>query len=330
MTRKNRGTQAFTLIELLVVVAIIALLISILLPTLSRAKEQARIAKCLANMRSIAQAANSYIMDKGDVVFTFPPGYVDDEFDFPNYRYYTEFIWGGDVPDATRGQWDPTQGPNPVNDADVYCFPPDRRPMNKYLDPEMSWSDRLRVKGNHERYKRPSQAPDYFRCPSDKTCAVPMVEMSDPPYDADTPYQTWKFWGTSYPINWYWAYFYEADGMNFLTALAGRRGSNAKNGMGKALLSSKMTNGASEFILFYENQMNFALENARPRGYANPEPRELYGWHGQEDYHTAAFLDGHAKYGYYDTRFIDGPGWTTWPNKSEWEKSPTWSQYVDN
>ncbi len=324
MAQPQRKNRAFTLIELLVVVAIIALLISILLPTLSRAKEQARIAKCLANMRSIAQAANSYVMDKGDLVFTFPPGYYDEEFDFPHYAYYTEFIWGGDVPDATRGQWDPSQGGNPVNISDVYCFPPERRPMNKYLDPEMSWSDPLRIKGNRERYFRASQAPDFFRCPSDKTCAVPDAGANDPPYDADTPYQTWKFWGTSYPINWYWAYFYTADGMDLLTVLAG------PPKKGKALLSSKNTSGAAEFILFYENQMNFAMENARPRGFTQVPPRELYGWHRQEDYHVAAFFDGHAKYGYYDTNYIDGPGWTTWPNKSEWEKSPTWSSYVDN
>lgn len=63
-----RKSRAFTLIELLVVVAIIALLISILLPSLGRAREQAKLTKCGANLKAIFTACASYSAQNDDIV----------------------------------------------------------------------------------------------------------------------------------------------------------------------------------------------------------------------------------------------------------------------
>jgi len=78
----RRGALGFTLIELLVVVAIIALLISILLPSLNRARQAAKTAVCAAGLHGFGQGAAMYESrydsfapnDPFDLMPSCPPG----------------------------------------------------------------------------------------------------------------------------------------------------------------------------------------------------------------------------------------------------------------
>lgn len=78
-----KRNNAFTLIELLVVVGIIAVLVGILLPTLSRAREAAKRTTCQANLRSIGQAIRTYMDDHNGV---YPPMAHFREEDIATFR----------------------------------------------------------------------------------------------------------------------------------------------------------------------------------------------------------------------------------------------------
>lgn len=76
MKVRSRKVRGFTLIEVLVVVAIIALLIAILLPSLQAARRHAKSAVCLSNCKHIGQAVADYLfLSKG----IYPPSYVYPE-----------------------------------------------------------------------------------------------------------------------------------------------------------------------------------------------------------------------------------------------------------
>ncbi len=94
MRENNQPKCGFTLVELLVVIAIIALLMGILLPALGRARELARRAVCMANVRRLSISIKLYIDNYDD---RFPPDRLRDPAAFitvgPYKRYRPRWIW---------------------------------------------------------------------------------------------------------------------------------------------------------------------------------------------------------------------------------------------
>jgi len=89
--RKGRG---FTLIELLVVIAIIGILAAMVFPVFARARESARKAVCLSNVKNIALAIQMYLADNND---TLPPA----EHRAEAIEFFESVPGGGDE----FGQW---------------------------------------------------------------------------------------------------------------------------------------------------------------------------------------------------------------------------------
>lgn len=263
--RRMQRKPAFTLIELLVVISIIALLVSILLPSLTAARDEGQRLKCLANLKGIGEAAqNNGLSDPSGIL------HAQSVSGKSAWRGLGAWDFGGN--DGRCGPQSSAWN-GPVANLGVMT-----RPYNiAQAGPTLSQG---------------SQFPQY-RCPGDAGVAR-IAPNYEPEFgdmspctilDAEVRYESmYDAFGNSYQGDFIWFQGFES-------------GSPVAKRFGSFLLPSSRMKAPSELLLFYEArfaQAFLSTEEMLDSGLTEVAG-DIPGWHGRLGEFNILHCDGAAR-----------------------------------
>ncbi len=290
--RRRRG---FTLVELLVVVSIIALLIAILLPSLRRAREQAKLATCLANLTGVSKASLTYgADDPGENMIPVP---VTDVLPFASGA----IEWGGK---AGKGQPTSPGDPSQSEFGTMAYRGPAHRPLNAMLY-KGGFKDYNPVSGMgsnpgpaNENYLSDTELDlPLFRCPSDSGyagggfmyTARSRADRNEKAYQEEGM-TAYDHYGTSFMANVFWisgglAGAQLSSQSVYLTPLSRVPSPSA---------SIAYQEAPSRFAHFWGDWSGSGCEWANYQARVAGNFVEIPGWHRRPFSFDVTFADGHA------------------------------------
>lgn len=288
----RRSSAGFTLIELLVVVAIIALLISILLPSLQGAREQAKRSYCLSSLRAIAQGSNAYASeDKREQIIPIHISHVSsagatgwtDEWWWRTASVaafggrsaqlpYPQGRAAGGAPIESNAMLDPAPGDPIPPGANPQVWSAKTRPLNRFVYSDMNTADTKNM--------------ELFRCPSDTGFpgldTLPMVFQNRETSLASTEIPFYDILGNSYRIN--------VAGLVWATLGTPTNQGSFSVGSWGHRLSSLLNPGR---LVLYSEPLFYMISRQEPN--VNPEVATVKGWHNKVLTDNCAYVDGSAR-----------------------------------